>query len=89
MTVGCVVRVAWIRSPTDERSASTPPSVRSGLAYDPKADRWSAIPAAPLPSRLVPTAVWTGRSLLVWGGVSTKTWGKFLAAGAVFTPTTP
>lgn len=63
--------------------------VRNGLAYDPKADRWSAIPAAPLPRRLVPTAVWTGHSLLVWGGVSTKTWGKFLAAGAVFTPTTP
>jgi hypothetical protein len=50
-----------------------------GLAYDPKADRWSPLPQAPLRGRLHPVGVWTGRSLLVWGG------DPGLADGAVFT----
>jgi spore germination protein GerM len=69
-----------------------PPRLRStarGLLYDPETDRWAALPRAPLPDRLEPTAVWTGRSLIVWGGVRTATWGKYGAAGAMFTPTTP
>jgi hypothetical protein len=53
-----------------------------GLAYDPRADRWSPLPQAPLRGRLDPTAVWTGRSLLVWGGAG-------FADGAVFTPRNP
>jgi N-acetylneuraminic acid mutarotase len=66
-------------------------SPRHGLAYDPASDRWSSLPAAPLPSRLEPTAVWTGRSLIIWGGVSTTRdhWGKYRSAGAVFTPGAP
>jgi Sporulation and spore germination len=39
-----------------------------GVAYDPKADRWSPLPQAPLRGRRDPIGVWTGRSLLVWGG---------------------
>ncbi|TMK57225.1 MAG: hypothetical protein E6G60_17190, partial [Actinobacteria bacterium] len=39
-----------------------------GLAYDPPATRWSALPQAPLLGRLDPTAVWTGTQLIVWGG---------------------
>ena len=39
-----------------------------GLAYDPRANRWSQLPTAPLLPRLGPVGVWTGRSLLVWGG---------------------
>jgi hypothetical protein len=39
-----------------------------GLAYDPSANRWSALPPAPVLGRLDPIASWTGRSLLVWGG---------------------
>ena len=39
-----------------------------GLAYDPEADRWSPLPQAPLRGRRDPVGVWTGRSLLVWGG---------------------
>ena len=51
-----------------------------GLAYDPRADRWSPLPQAPLRGRLHPLAVWTGRSLLVWGG------DPGFADGASFTP---
>jgi len=51
-----------------------------GLAYDPKADRWSPLPQAPLRGRLDPVAVWTGRSLFVWGG------DPGFSDGAAFTP---
>ena len=57
----------------------TPPH---GLAYDPRADRWSPLPQAPLRGRLDPTAAWAGRSLIVWGGVG-------FADGATFTPRAP
>lgn len=66
--------------------SGAPVRPRNGLVYDPRADRWSALPAAPLPARLEPAAVWTGRSLIVWGGVSTGTWGAYRPAGAAFTP---
>jgi hypothetical protein len=58
----------------------TPPH---GLAYDPKTDRWSPLPQAPLKGRLAPVAAWTGRSLLVWGG------DPGFADGASFTPAGP
>jgi hypothetical protein len=61
-----------------------------GLAYDPKANRWSALPQAPLQGRLDPAAVWTGRELILWGGdkpaVPLGTGTKFLADGAAFKP---
>jgi N-acetylneuraminic acid mutarotase len=57
---------------------------RRGLAYDPKANRWSPLPTAPLKGRLEPTAVWTGRSMIVWGGVNPLG----IKDGAVFTPGT-
>jgi hypothetical protein len=53
-----------------------------GLAYDPRADRWSPLPQAPLRGRLDPLAVWTGSELIVWGGT-----GR--ADGAAFTPKRP
>jgi N-acetylneuraminic acid mutarotase len=58
-----------------------------GLAYDPTANRWSSLPPAPLPGRLDPAAVWTGRSLLLWGGQIPKPGGlRTFADGASFTP---
>jgi hypothetical protein len=54
-----------------------------GLAYDPKADRWSPLPQAPLRGRLDPVAAWTGSSLIVWGG------DPGFADGAAFTPQNP
>jgi len=40
-----------------------------GVAYDPAANRWSAMPTAPLRGRSNPTAVWTGRQMIAWGGM--------------------
>jgi hypothetical protein len=61
-----------------------------GLAYDPKADRWSTLPQSPLQGRLDPTAVWTGSQLILWGGdkpaTPLGTGTKYLADGAAFRP---
>jgi len=64
---------------------------RHGLTYDPKTDRWSALPQWPLQSRDGSTVAWTGRQLIVWGGVigtprGTSTPPKYLTDGAAFTP---
>src|SRR5919201_1485424 len=45
---------------------------RHGLAYDPRTNSWSPLPQAPLAGRSQPTAVWTGKSMVIWGG-GTKT----------------
>ena len=50
------------------------------------AKQWTTFAHGPLPSRIEPTSVWTGSSLIVWGGLSTKTWGKYDETGGVFTP---
>ena len=53
---------------------------RTGLSYDPATDRWSPIPAATVPGRLGPTALWTGRSMIVASG------GQPVPGAAVYTP---
>jgi hypothetical protein len=57
-----------------------------GASLSPGAKSWALLKRGPLPAKLEPTAVWTGTSLLVWGGVPTKTWGHDAAAGGVYTP---
>jgi N-acetylneuraminic acid mutarotase len=47
---------------------TTPVIPPHGLAYDPAANRWSALPMSPLHGRSGPTAVWTGHQMIVWGG---------------------
>lgn len=37
-------------------------------AYEPKTDSWRTIPAGPLSGRVEHTAVWTGDSMIVYGG---------------------
>jgi N-acetylneuraminic acid mutarotase len=70
-------------------------TARHGLSYDPIANRWSPLPPAPLPGRVDPTAVWTGRELIVWGGETTACrlngpcHTRFFADGAAFRPTAP
>jgi hypothetical protein len=44
-------------------------SQRAGTAAALAASRWEPVPPGPLASRVDETAVWTGRQLLVWGGV--------------------
>ena len=59
---------------------------RGGASLIPGAKKWKAFAHGPLPSRLEPTAVWTGTTLLVWGGTPTKAWGHYSESGAVYTP---
>jgi hypothetical protein len=39
-----------------------------GEAYNPAVNHWAALPGSPLHGRAYPTAVWTGRQMIVWGG---------------------
>ena len=68
--------------------------LRNGVAYDPRANRWTTLPAAPLQTRAVPTVAWTGHALIVWGGeigtpAGTNIAPTFPRDGASFTPATP
>jgi hypothetical protein len=72
-------------------SRATTAVARLGVAYNPKTDRWSTLPPAPLSRRDGSTVVWTGRSLIVFGGVigtpvGKSTPPKYLADAAAFTP---
>jgi hypothetical protein len=60
--------------------------LRGGALLTLGARRWTPFGHGPLSSELEPTAVSTGSAVLVWGGVPTKTWGRYGEAGAVFTP---
>lgn len=45
----------------------TDPNLLDGARYNPRTERWTAIPPAPLDPRTT-TAVWAGTDLIVWGG---------------------
>ena len=78
----------WGGSETANGGAPAIPA--HGIAYDPRANRWSPLPQAPLRGRLDPTGVWTGRSLIVWGGDRPKlplgTGTTYFDDGAAFAP---
>jgi hypothetical protein len=62
-----------------------------GYGYDPRANRWSPLPRAPMRSRDGSIVAWTGKALIVWGGeigtpAGTSTPPKFPLDGAAFTP---
>ncbi len=62
-----------------------------GLAYDPRANRWATLPPAPLRAPETTSAVWTGRSLLAFGGIigssaATHNQQVWLREVAAFTP---
>jgi N-acetylneuraminic acid mutarotase len=61
---------------------------RHGLSFDPATNRWARLPEAPIQSRLNPAATWTGRELIVWGGLAAGDGRgpEYLADGAAFTP---
>lgn len=42
--------------------------LEDGAVYDPERDSWSLLPKSPLEARYRPSAVWTGRDVIVWGG---------------------
>jgi hypothetical protein len=71
-------------------AANVPGGLRDGLVYEPEANRWSTIPAAPMRSS-GSAVTWTGRSLLVVGGTigsskATNNRVVHLREGASFTP---
>jgi len=68
-------------------SANVPQSPAEGLAYDPRSNRWSSLPVAPLRPRLGAIAAWTGHSMIIWGGWTIGT--RYLTDGAAFTPAVP
>jgi hypothetical protein len=87
-------RVVWTGSRLllwGGQNAGASANLRDGVAYDPRADRWTTLPAAPLRTRAVPTVAWTGHALIVWGGEIGTPAGTHIAPtfprdGAVFTP---
>jgi sporulation and spore germination protein len=70
-------------------------ALRHGLSYEPIGNRWAPLPQSPLPGRVGPTAVWTGRELIAWGGSTTSCrrngpcQTRFHADGVAFRPTAP
>ena len=59
---------------------------RGGAGLIPGDTKWTPFAHGQLPSRLEPTAVWTGTAMIVWGGTPTKTWGSYAEAGGAYTP---
>jgi hypothetical protein len=57
-----------------------------GAALDPVANRWRALPPAPIGPRAYAPAVWTGTEMLVWGGVVDG--GSAAVDGAAYDPRT-
>jgi Kelch motif protein len=61
-----------------------------GEAYNPAGNRWTALPKAPLHGRAMATAVWTGRSMIVWGGSAPNGQATTpFTDGAIYLPGTP
>jgi N-acetylneuraminic acid mutarotase len=60
------------------------PVFGDGARYDPASDTWTALPTAGAPSaRYLPTAVWTGTSFIVFGGLNDA--DSVVAGGAMLT----
>lgn len=59
-----------------------------GAAYDPEARRWRLIQDAPVAGRYAHAAVWTGREVIVLGGVTDRTRTTPNMDGAAYDPDT-
>ena len=62
-------------------------------AYEPATNVWKSLSSAPLGPRQEAQGVWTGRELLVWGGLvptpaGSSTQPRYLVDGAAFSPPT-
>jgi hypothetical protein len=56
-----------------------------GMSYDPRANRWPAMPVSPLRGRVAAAGVWTGHAMIVWGGFSVSG-DLVLGDGAAYRP---
>lgn len=71
--------------------ASATTVAKRALAFDPSANSWSTLAQAPMRPRVSPQAVWTGRKLVLLGGIIPAAKGSSSGAtypkdGAAFTP---
>jgi N-acetylneuraminic acid mutarotase len=72
---------------SDDRSDAT--LYADGASYDPTTEQWTTLPAAPLSARTQMGWVWTGSSLVVFGGygsVDSDGTVEPLADGAIYSP---
>jgi hypothetical protein len=56
----------------------------SGAAYQPDTDDWRVLPEAPMPRRSQHVATFTGREMLIWGGLNVR--GEPVGDGAAYDP---
>ena len=75
-----------IVKPPSAQNAAAYRTPAHGMAYDPAANRWSPMPAAPLRARGGARASWTGNVMLIWGGYSFDDPPAVLADGAAYRP---
>jgi hypothetical protein len=66
--------------------------VSSGASYNPATNAWTALPDSPLAGRVLQIAEWTGKEMIVWGGMYARGEGDsasvgFLNDGARYQPT--
>ena len=76
------------QQPTHNRvgvEGTTTTTIANATAVQLAAGHWSTIPAAPLSARLQTSTVWTGKELIVWGGIDTPS-GKPNNDGAAYSP---
>jgi N-acetylneuraminic acid mutarotase len=62
----------------------------NGARYDPATDTWKPMSAVGAPTgRVITVAVWTGKDMIVWGGVNdSQDGGRFVGTGARYNPAT-
>jgi hypothetical protein len=71
------------RHPTTATSPATPSTTEVSVAAL-ASGQWSTFPLAPIAARDTPSVAWTGRELLVWGGVGLR--GPLYGDGAAYNP---
>lgn len=73
----------------DAFDGATSQYIPDGAGYDPVADRWRRLPAAPITGRVGAFGVWTGKVFLVWGGYERHGDAEVpVLDGALFDPVT-
>jgi len=89
LIVAIVAGVAVARS----TSRSAPPVTAGPLPTVPSVGaaalargHWTTIPVAPISPRIDPVQVWTGRELIVWGGIEVSPVGGVTNDGAAYDP---
>jgi hypothetical protein len=65
---------------------STTASTATSTSREPYSPRWQAIAEAPIDGRIAEGVVWTGREMVVWGGVTRSGTPEMAADGAAYDP---